>query len=48
MDVLWVQEEPLLSLWVNGPMFPKQKICRLIHDKNYDEALETARKMVRD
>ncbi len=49
MDVLWVQEEPAFVLVgertnVSG----SRKFARLIHDKNYDEALETARKMVRD
>jgi 5-methyltetrahydrofolate--homocysteine methyltransferase len=49
MDVLWVQEEPAFVLVgertnVSG----SRKFARLIHDKNYDEALEIARKMVRD
>ncbi|HOO42176.1 MAG TPA: methionine synthase [Bacteroidales bacterium] len=49
MDVLWVQDEPAFVLAgertnVSG----SRKFARLIHNKNYDEALETARKMVQD
>ena len=49
MDILWVQDEPAFVLVgertnVSG----SRKFARLIHDENYDEALETARKMVRD
>ncbi len=49
MERLWVQDEPAFVLVgertnVSG----SRKFARLIHDKNYDEALETARKMVRD
>ncbi|MFA5751822.1 MAG: methionine synthase [Bacteroidales bacterium] len=49
MDVLWVQDEPAFVLVgertnVSG----SRKFARLIHDENYDEALETARKMVLD